>query len=545
MSNFNLLRRLPRLALATLCAAVAACTVETDDTLGSNLVPENQQMKAGYLALAGTDVREDLLGGLHPRKYVETRLYQTDSIVSSNISNGYFGSMRHKQLGRRTAGFLTQHVNYYKVDSGYFGYRPIFDSAQLQLSIASYGGDTTLVQRFGIFEVTSNDYIGQNGDSTFYLRFDPVEAGALQADAEPLFTFTLGGDRGPATTAVTLTPTAAGRDYVSRLFLQSGKYAGDYSIYSRDSIPQWLEEFKGFYIRPLENPEGDGTIYVTELDGSGLAIYGRNRRPEDPTLIRDTVGMLLNFIDPYSDNANLSINSFRHDYAEGELGLKIEEIGEQATERPERTELIVEGMGGAMAELTFTQEFFDALDQVLADELAASKKSFSTLAFSQAMIYFYFPSSIYDYLSLTPAGLGEAQYGSLLEEMDGAQERLGLYTSYKKLAAIPDYAYAYEQQYGTTLAYGGYVNRSHGYYAMNITGYIQQMWNSYRNERDAAAAEGRAIDLAKVDGRTIYLGPEAYGAYSFDVSFLQGAPGGDGAQPVAPIRFEFTYNMVK
>ena len=227
MSNFNRYRHPLRAALAALCAfAAVACTVETDDTLGSILVPGDQQMKAGYLALDGRDLREEAVGQLHPRKYVETRLYQTDSIVSSNISAGYFGSMLHKQLGRRTAGFLTQHLNYYKVDSGYFGYRPIFDSAQLQLSIASYGGDTTLEQRFGIFEVTSNAYLTEKEekDTTFYLNFDPVEAGAVEQDAEPLFTFTLGGDRGPATQAVTLTPTAAGRAYVQRLFLQEGSF---------------------------------------------------------------------------------------------------------------------------------------------------------------------------------------------------------------------------------------------------------------------------------------------------------------------------------
>lgn len=548
MSNFNRYRHPLRAALAALCAfAAVACTVETDDTLGSILVPGDQQMKAGYLALDGRDLREEAVGQLHPRKYVETRLYQTDSIVSSDISAGYFGSMLHKQLGRRTAGFLTQHLNYYKVDSGYFGYRPIFDSAQLQLSIASYGGDTTLEQRFGIFEVTSNAYLTEKEekDTTFYLNFDPVEAGAVEQDAEPLFTFTLGGDRGPATQAVTLTPTAAGRAYVQRLFLQEGKYKGDYSIYSRDSIKQWLDEFKGLYIRPLTDPEGEGTLYVTQLDASAIALYGRNRRAEDPTLIRDTVGMLLNFIDPYKDNANVSVNTVRHDYAQGELKLQIDEINERVANRPERSELIVEGMGGAIAELTFTQEFFDALDKILADELAATNKEFSTLAFSQATIGLYFPSSIYDYLSLNPVDMGADKYQSLLDEMDGAQERLGLYTSYKKLTAVSDYAYAYEQQYGTQLAYGGYVNRSHGRYTMNITGHVQQLWNNYKKERDAAKAEGRAIDLEKVEGRTLYLGPEAYGAYSFDVSFLQGSYSEGEPLPAAPIRFELTYNMVK
>ena len=159
------------------------------------------------------------------------------------------------------------------------------------------------------------------------------------------------------------------------------------------------------------------------------------------------------------------------------------------------------------------------------------------------MIYFYFPSSTYDYLSITPA-LGE-QYDSLIKEMDDAQPRLGLYTNFKQLTAVADYAYIYEQQNSTTLDFGGYINRSHGRYAMNITGHMQKLWNSYRKERDAAKQEGRAINLENVEGRVLYLAPEAYSAYDFNYSFLQGANNDAEAELTAPIRFEFTYNMIR
>ncbi len=532
MSKFNKLRTLLQTVSAVLLALGAtACSVEVDDTLGANLVPENQQMKAGYLAI---DSR-------NPRRYVETRLYQTDSIVSSNISQGYFGSQLNEKLGRRTAAFLTQFTNYYTVDSGYFGYMPLFDSAQLTLSISTYGGDTTTVQQFGIYEIISNDYLADKEDSVFYLGFDPEAQGLVAAN--PIFTFELGGEKGPATTAVTLKPTDEGHDFLDRLFLKSGKYKGDYSIYSHDSVKQWVEEFKGLYIKPMSEPTGEGAIYVTTLEESTLSVYGRNRRKEDPSLIQDTVGMVYYFYDAYyATNTNVSINHIAHDYAQGSLNFDISKVNETATDRTETGSLIVEGMGGILSELTFTQEFFDELQQILDDEKRASGKDFSTLAFSQAMIYFYFPSSIYDYLSISPA-LGD-QYTSLIDEMDEAQSRLGLYTDFKKLTGITDYAYAYEQSYSTTLDYNGYISRSHGRYAMNITGYIQTLWNSYRKERDAAREEGRAIDLEKVENRTIYLGPEAYDAYSFGTSYLQGANNDTEAELEAPIRMEFTYNMV-
>ena len=532
MSNFKTGRRFAWVFAALIALACAACEVQVDNTLGANLVPDNQQMKAGYT----------MLEGINPRRYVETRLYPTDSIAAANISYGFMGSSKHEKLGRRTASFLTQMTNYYMVDSGYFGYRPIFDSALLQLSIEAYGGDTTSVQEFAIYEILSNDYITSNEDTTFYLNFDPTEKEMLSE--EPLFTFTLGGDKGPASTSVTLKPTEAGLHYIDRLFLLEGKYKGDYSIYSRDSVKQWLEEFKGLYITPTKEADGEGAIYATTLDASALSIYGRNRRQEDPSLIQDTIGMVYYFYDSYYMlNKNVSVNTVKHDYSEGSLGLDITAVNEQAATRAERSEIIVEAMGGVMTELTFTQEFFDAFDKILSDEYAASKQQYSTLAFSQAMIYFYVPSSTYDHLSIGPA-MGE-QFLSLIDEMDAAQQRLGLYTNYKKLSAVSDYAYEYESSNSTTLDYDGYINRSHGRYAMNITGHMQKLWNSYRKERDAAKREGRAIDLDKVEGRVLYLAPEAYSAYDFNYTFLQGANNDAEAELTAPIRFEFTYNMIR
>lgn len=530
MMRFNKLNSFARLLACGFAALVTACSVESDDTLGANLVPDNQQIKAGYTVLEG----------INPRRYVETRLYQTDSIVSSNIANGYMGTMKHDELGRKTAGFMTQYTNYYQVDSGYFGYRPIFDSALLLLSINSYGGDTTSTQQFGIYEVVSNSYIKDREDSVFYLTFDPVAEELV--DSDPLFTFELGGEKGPATKSVTLTTTEKGRKFVNRLFLLEGDYKGDYSIYSRDSVSQWLDEFKGFYVAPMGKPEGEGAIYVTTLEESYLMIYGRNRHKEDPSLIKDTIGMAYYFNDTYySTNQNVSINSISHDYTEGSLNLDPSEFNEQESVREERSQLIVEGMGGVISELTFTQEFFDAFDKILADEYAASKQQYTTLSFSQAMLYLYFPSSIYDYSQITPA-LGD-QYTKLIDEMDSAQSRLGLYTNYKSLTPVTDYAYSYEENY--TINFDGYINRSRGCYAMNITGFVQKLWNSYRDERDAAKREGRAINLENVENRVVYLGPEAYSAYAFDVSFLQGANNDAESELTAPIRFEFTYNMVR
>ena len=556
MKRFNNFRRmlLPVAALAaTIGLTLGGCT-KVDDTLGGNLIPDNQQMRAGYVQLPRADE-------LNPKKYVETRLFQTDSIVSSNITYGYMGSMLNDTLGHRSAGFLSQMVNYYKVDSGYFGYMPIFDSAQILLKVTSFGRDSVTEQSFAVYEVVSNKYLTEKPiapnksqrDSTFYLNFDPVAEGVYNPD-EPLFTFTLGGEgKYPSTTsAVTLEPTEAGKKYIRRLMLQEGEYAGDYSIYSADSLKYWVEAFKGLYIAP--NPEkplteyGKGTIFATELTYSGLSVYGRNRVKDDPSLIKDTIGMVYYFYKDGAEFGSVSVNNVKHDYEEATIArrINIEEARETAENRPENPLVYVEGMGGVVTEMTFSPEFFAELEAEIAKG-NADGKNFKTLAFSQVRMSNYFNDSDYEWEKIADGTAGDIL--RMTDQMNAYPARLGMYTNYKTLTPISDYAYIYEQNYGSsvTLAYNGKINRSRGCYVMDITGYMQQLWNSYMEAKADAGGEVANIDWDKVKNRSVYIGPEAYGLYTTSFGVLQGMPTQAGtAEPNnAPIRFSMAYNLIK
>ena len=556
MKRFNNFRRmlLPVAALAaTIGLTLGGCT-KVDDTLGGNLIPDNQQMRAGYVQLPRADE-------LNPKKYVETRLFQTDSIVSSNITYGYMGSMLNDTLGHRSAGFLSQMVNYYKVDSGYFGYMPIFDSAQILLKVTSFGRDSVTEQSFAVYEVVSNKYLTEKPiapnksqrDSTFYLNFDPVAEGVYNPD-EPLFTFTLGGEgKYPSTTsAVTLEPTEAGKKYIRRLMLQEGEYAGDYSIYSADSLKYWVEAFKGLYIAP--NPEkplteyGKGTIFATELTYSGLSVYGRNRVKDDPSLIKDTIDMVYYFYEDGAEFGNVSVNNVKHDYEEATIArrINIEEARETAENRPENPLVYVEGMGGVVTEMTFSPEFFAELEAEIAKG-NADGKNFKTLAFSQVRMSIYFNDSDYEWEKIADGTAGDIL--RMTDQMNAYPARLGMYTNYKTLTPISDYAYIYEQNYGSsvTLAYNGKINRSRGCYVMDITGYMQQLWNSYMEAKADAGGEVANIDWDKVKNRSVYIGPEAYGLYTTSFGVLQGMPTQAGtAEPNnAPIRFSMAYNLIK
>lgn len=540
--------------LSAVTLTLGGCT-SVDDTLGGNLVPDNQQMRAGFVRFPES--------GEDKAKYVTTRLFQSDSVVSSNLSSGYFGSQLNDTLGLRTAGFLTQMINLSEIKEGYFGYKPIFDSAQLLISIASYGRDTLTEQRFAVYEVKSNKYITDKPaaagkserDTTFYLNFDPVKEGVIDETEGPLFYFTLGGeDKGPATTAVTLEPTESGREYIQRLMLQQGDYKDDYSIYSIDSLEQWVEEFRGFYIcpdpaMPLTADRGEGTIFGTTLESSGFAVYGRNRVEADPSLIQDTLQMLYYFYEGSVDHGNVSVNTAYHDYSQAkealfEIADAREPAAGEADERPETARVRVEGFGGVVSDITFTEAFFEALEREIEKANEAEGNDFRTLAFSQVTMSVYFNDGAYDWQEIVPGDGSGPNIVRLTDEMTAAPSRLGLYTNYKTRTPIADYNYTYESQYNTTLDYGGYVNRSQGCYKMNITAYAQALWNSYMKEKQAAAAEGRAVDLSKVQNRTIYLAPEAGGFYTTAFGILQGMAT-DGGENNAPIRLELAYNMIK
>lgn len=552
MKQFNNFRRrlLPVAALAATIGLILQGCTKVDDTLGGNLIPDNQQMKAGFVTLPRANE-------INPKKYVETRLFQTDSIVSSNITYGYFGSMLNDTLGRRSMGFLSQMVNYYLVDSGYFGYKPIFDSAQIMLKVTSFGRDSLTEQSFAVYEVLSNKYLTDKPiapnkserDSTFYLNFDPATEGVYNPD-EPLFTFSLGGEgKYPSTTtAVTLKPTEAGKKYISRLMLQEGKYAGDYSIYSADSLKYWVEEFRGLYIapdpaKPLTEYK-KGTIFATDLTYSGLSVYGRNRVKDDPSLIKDTIGMVYYFYEDGAEFGNVSVNNVKRDYTEATIADKIviEQAKETATTRLENPRLYVEGMGGVVTEMTFTPEFFAELE---AEITKGNKdgKDFKTLAFSQVRMSVYFEDSDYEWEKIAEAD----NIVRLTDQMNAYPSRLGMYTNYKKLTPISDYAYVYEQNYSTELAYYGKINRSRGCYVMDITGYMQQLWNSYMQAKTDAGGVVENIDWSKVTNLSVYIGPEAYSLYTTTFGVLQGMSTEAGATVTnnAPIRFTMAYNLIK
>lgn len=543
MKHSDILGRIVRsLGLAGVLFALtfSGCT-EVDDTLGAGFAPDNQRMKTGRRTL---------------KPCFKTSLFRTEGIRTSNIRVGLMGSTLSDTFGLRTAGFYTQYTwGECPDEEKGFGYRPVFDSILLGLSVTGFGGDTTAVNTFEVYEVIDDAFLKEHADTVFYGNFDMKP----YLSAEPIFTFEFPDQKKgvyTTSTAVRLHPTAgAGRDFIERLMLQKGPYAGNVMTGFTDT-EDWISRFKGIYVMPAQKAASKQSgIYQLDLTQSGMVLFGRNRVEEDPTLIRDTTTSLYYFYDEYTAGGKVSINTFERDYSQSLLaGLKFDEEDE---ERSETTLCHVEGMAGVVTEIEITKSFFEQIERILEDanaEQAAAgldtRFDWRSLAVNQATLTIYDQEMAYEWATdpnedeyVLPDWDFTPSVG-MIDRMDTYLPRLGIYTSYKDLKAIPDYAYAYEASYGTVLAYGGYMNRSRGCYTMDISMYVQELWNKYRELRELSPGAGtdELVGELGAEARTIYLAPEAYGVNDFRVMSGQGMEGGGNK---APMKLDLTYTLIK
>lgn len=493
---------------ALLCASavlfsLCACT-EVDDRLGGGLVPKNQRME---IEVASN------------RNAVRTYLYREDSIPSSRTGHGYMGRMIDAEgiFGAQTSSFLVQFIPISApyADAEGYGIDPIVDSARIILALEDAKGDTTLVQHFDVWEVTGTQ-TPLHRDSTYYINF-PIE----RYRGEKLFEFSHTGRRNVSTRLV---PTAAGKKYLDSIVRL------DWDDYINDTT--FLKKFQGLYIAPAEGSPADAALYGADLSMSGLQLYVRNHDTIDVSAIYDTITTIFSFRDTDDDSQsanavrynNVSVNMAAFDYTGSVLG-GIETATNGFTDTlpastPVET-LYIQAMGGVGAYLRFPDELVEEVRNLRfkIDE-ATGERVGKDIAINQAVMRIWIEDDSIDGL-------------------DGSMTRLGSYLNPKKLSPIPDYQYANElyqnKMYGWqglsqsySLPYGGYLNRSNGYYELDITSYIQQL--SRIKEDDP---EYMYISPA------IFVAPEAYGIVGSGQSVLKGF-GSD-----RPVSIRITYTIIE
>ena len=551
MSCKTLLRNI--LLICCLATLVSSCTTQVDYTMGSEFLPSNQKMELRRRVYEKGTMREGD-GEVELCRLSSTRLYVTDSIASTNIGSGYFGYECSDTFGMRRSGFMTQMMFSLSLhENRGWGYRPIFDSMCLSLYVTDFHGDTTRSQRYEIYEIMTNDYLTASADSSFYISFDPTP----YISKEPIFTFDfpdqargvyVGDVTAPQERSLRLNETSATRQYIERLMFLGDLEANNGFALDADEIyvvgneAAFLDKVHGVYITAAdEQPEGRGATFATELESTAMLLYARDRYEEDPAIIRDTTNMVYNFyLDP--DNydlevGNVSINKVEHDFSVAKFSVENQGGNFVVNGGEETLVCYVDGMGGVVTELQFSDEFI----QSLADIVLENKES--VVAVNQAHLSIYLEGSDYDYMMIDPMYITPI--------LDSAMPRLGLYTDYADLIAVSDYLYSVEANY--TIDFDGTLNRSLACYTMNISGFVQSLMNAAADnvdengvvklEKFAAGYEPASESLVSL--RRAYIAPDAYSLFGLERQAINGSDGDVGGERcTAPIKLDMTYTIV-
>ena len=405
-------------------ALFSGCTT-SDDTLGFDLIPENQRMQIRFKSFYAGQVYKDTFDK-EQNKFVRssedcrsfrTTLYRTDSIISSDLKVGYMGHERDldKIFGEREAGFASNFLFMTDIGEKGFGYLPIFDSMQLLLSVKDFVGDTTYVQSYEVYELNKPlvEAMANGKDTIAYINFDMEQ---IYDSSKPLFTFQFPNQaKGVYTTstAVTMEPVSLAADsptwnFVRRLMLipddtkSWNGYADDTAVYTDDK--KWVKNFNGLYIKPTGDLASDkeGAMYKVDFLETGIYLLGRNRNPEDPRLIQDTTYMYYYFYDKYAKVGNRSINSVKHNYAGSKLA-EYNMTNDPAKSKEEnqrlRTDALVgyvSGMGGPMMEIQFTDDFLRELRSL------GKEEGYRYAAINQAVMSVYTEGAQYNWRVLVP-----------------------------------------------------------------------------------------------------------------------------------------------
>ena len=534
MKSYN---RIKSLLTAAVVVAVAVlmtlgCTTTADYTLGQEFAPTNQQMITRHRLYQNGIVKEENQEDA-PCRVFETRLFKTDSVESDRLGTFYLGLQKHNRFGVRKLGFSSQILHMINVDDSIgFGYRPIYDSTTMIFELDTFVGDSTRPIQYNVYLLTKDLVDWEKKDTTFYVSYDPREAGHIEQNAEPIFTFNFPDQANGVYTNSTefrLKEGKGAKQLIKELFCMdkldaNGLANNNIDLYKSDSA--FIRKYKGLWIEPAaDQPEGEGHAMAFSDQTSGIKVYGRVRNPgADADIVTDTLAIAYYFNDTYSEGfGNVTAQSAQYDFK----GTELENLPLLETEqnRAEVEMAYVDGCGGIMTELKFSDEFLLSLYNINSGE-----KDYVSAAINQAALRFYLEDSQYDYNLIDPI--------PMTDKMNESIPRLGMYTNYKDLTPIIDYLYTQEDD--ESLYYDGYLNRSRAMYEMNISSFMQKLVNDLLELKPEADG---SIDLSKLKtARVIYLAPSAYDRFTFNRSVIQGS---NTKTNPASISLELTYTLVK
>lgn len=468
-----------KVLLSALMLLLLSCT-EVDDKLGVNIVPPSQEFEVEFATLS---------------EGIASYLTYTDSISTGGLDYAYFGKMTDRTYGSKVrASALVQFAHSLHSDTIVYEDREsVPDSLAIVLGMKTVGGDTLKEQTFDIYRVRKL----LERDGTYYNGTDIDE----YIDSAPMFTCTFSGKPRGATEFDTLSLRVADKTLAEEFI--SELWSVDTALYSNDTL--FLKEFNGLCITPSGTSPDDAAIYgmnlqwdVSEGPASYLILYGHDYpKGDSPTLVEDKIMRAFAITNNTSYSYQRAVTAVEYDYAAVEGGSNINydvPAEEPLTNPTERG--YVQGFMGVATTLEFGEEFVASL--------RALRPEGGSIFINKATLYV------------------DVEGTDDYELYDIAPERLGTYTNYSKLTAVPDYAYLYEKNYETELAYGGYLNRTFGYYTMDLSLYLQELLS---DESDEVS-------------RRITLGMDAYKLLEEAVVAL------DMNSAECPVHIDVTYTII-
>lgn len=476
------LKSVGKLLLSALILLFCASCTEVNDSLGTNIVPSGQQFEVKFATL---------------EEGIESYLTYTDSISTGSLDYAYFGKMTDKTYGSKAkSSALVQFA--YSVHSDTIAYEDrdnVFDSLSIVLGMKVVGGDTLKEQTFDIYRVRKM----LERDSIYYNGTNIEE----YIDSEPMFSCTYSGKPNGATLFDTLSlrvkNQALAEEFIDEL------WNVDTMLYANDTL--FLKEFNGLCITPSGTSPDDAAIYGMNLQWdssegpmSYLILYGhdypKGADPTDPDLVEDEIIRAFTITNDTSYSYQKAITAVEYDYSAmaGGASINYDVPRGEPLENPVSVGY-VQGFMGVATTLEFGEEFVAALRALCPED--------KSIFINQATLYVDLASDDYTLYDVAP-------------------ERLGSYTNYSKLSGITDYAYYYEANYETEIAYGGYLNRTFGYYSMDLSLYLQELLH---DESDEVS-------------RRVTLGMGAYNLLEDAMVAL------DMDNENMPVRIEITYTVI-
>lgn len=430
ISSKNAAIKLAAFSFVALFAGLTCCT-KVDDKLGLDLVPGDQLMSVHIDSF-----------GIEGAQRIKTYTQLEDSVTTSLLGYSIIGRYSSETFGRTKAVSILQMmpVTEKTIKKGGYGFaesgnRP--DSVLLSLRPTLLTGDHEKEQTFMVYPLTDTLAI----DSTYYKSFDYERV----KDKEAIFSFTLSG-KFDSTHVVRAEITEKGNAYMKELLSDS--------TYYYENRPKFHQKFKGIVIEPAEDSPEDAAIYSLNLKTAYFYLYFTNPERE-----KDTLLVPLYFRDDINDagtsdsEKNMSITAITNDYTgtpvEEALALTEEMIPQQVT--------YVHGFGGVTTRLEFPDEFYEAI--------IAKKEGYELLSLNQALIYI-------DLLDHS------------WQAMDESHARLGSYYKYVGTVGLPDYSLKDQSNSSATTYYNGYLNRTYGYYMMDITTFLHNAVKEYQKKKD-------------------------------------------------------------